>query len=335
MHYSPVGRMEYNWQYRTKYKNMRNLHQKVHHHLKLQHHRHTGKLLRHEHTSYRGLAVVLVLASVVVVAAAMVQRAAADTLFGVYATVQGPVPGTGAIITQPDAGSIASGDTLVAGSCPIISPQVTVVLLVDNTPAGSSMCDTANDFALPVNLTPGAHTLVAQSYTINLGQGPDSQPVNITAQDTGAKPVQPNAPVLSPDMPFNVLGTDRSAEWSGSITGGTAPYHVLIDWGDGTRNTYKLAAADSPHYTHHYIRLASYNTRIAVQDATGSSVQQQFAAVAYTTFGAAAAASTTTNDDVNRPMVAGLYGLFLTVLSISCIIWLEAKHTARHGGMPV
>ncbi len=313
---------------------MNKLNQNVHHHLKLQHHRHTGKLLRHEHTSYRGLAVVLVLAGMVMVAATLAQRAAADSLFGIYATVPGPVPATGAAINAPDTNStITSGDTLVDGSCPIISPQVTVVLLVDNTAAGSAICDNNNDFALPVNLAPGAHTLVAQSYTITLGQGPDSQPVNITAQSTKFVPVQTNAPVLSASVPFSVLGADRTAVWDGTISGGTAPYHVLIDWGDGNRSTYMVTTADSLHYTHHYHDIVSRNARIAVQDDTGGSVQQQYATVAYTALGSLGqTANQSGSNGVNRPMVAGLYGLFLTVLSISCIIWLEAKHSARHEG---
>src|SRR3982750_1809379 len=97
------------------------LHRHIKHHLKLQHYKHTGKVLHHRYTSYRGLAVVLVLAGTGMVATTLVQRAAPDALFGVYAMVQGPVPPTSAVITTPAAGSVKSRDTLVAGTCPIIT----------------------------------------------------------------------------------------------------------------------------------------------------------------------------------------------------------------------
>lgn len=305
------------------------LHRHIKHHLKLQQHKHTGKVLHHKHTSYRGIAVVLVLAGMVMVAATMVQRAAADALFGVYATVQAPVPTTSAVITTPDSGStVQSRDTLVAGTCPIITPQVTVVLMVDGKLAGSAMCDGSNNFAMPVVLEAGAHTLVAQTYTTTQGQGPDSAPVQVTYRPAKAALAQTAAPILAPAASFTVLETDRTAAWEGTVTGGTAPYQMLIDWGDGKRNSYTITA-DSQHFTHHYGALRSYNARIAARDTTGQSVQQQYAVTSYASLANAPVAAAASTANPAPTLVAGLYGLFLTVLSVSCIIWLEAKHAAR------
>ena len=305
-------------------------HRHIHRHLKLQHHRHTGRVLHHKHTSYRALAVVFVLAGTVMLAAAWAQRAAADSLFGVTAMVQSPVPTSAAIITTPSPGTtVTSKDILVAGSCPVISPQVTVALSIDGQEAGSANCDTNNNFAMPVILTGGAHILVAHVYTNTFGQGPDSTPVSVSYQPTKTLTAAP-ALTLSSASPFTVIAFDRNVSWNGSINGGTAPYNVLVDWGDGSRDSYTAAAADQ-RFNHRYDVESTHTIRLAVSDRTGKSTQLQYAVASYVTPAPAAAASVAKPSI--GPMVAGLYGLFLTVLSISCIIWLEAKHAARQEAM--
>jgi len=271
---------------------------------------------------------VLVLAGMVMVATTMAQRATADAMFGIYALVPGPVPHTSAIISTPAANTTSqSSDTLVGGSCPIITPQVTVVLTMDGTLAGSAVCDPNNDFALPISLSPGAHTLVAKTYTSTSGQGPDSQPVQIAYQPARAAP-QPAAVMLSPAAPFTILSANRTATWDGAVSGGTAPYHVLVDWGDGKRDNYTVTA-DAQHFTHHYAVLQSYNARVAASDTTGQSVQQQYAE-SYTSLAATPAITLASTTTPSPSVVAGLYGMFLTVLSVACIFWVESKHAARH-----
>ena len=302
-------------------------HHSVHRHLKLQHHRHTGRRLHHKHTSYRALAVVLVLAGAVMIAITMVQRAAANSLFGVSAMVPGPVPATSAIITTPAAdATLTSKSALIAGSCPISQPPLTVVLIMDGTAAGSAYCDSNNNFALPVTLSPGMHSLVAQTYNSTLGQGPDSTLMQITYKQSGTSPAAATV-ALSAGEPFTILQADLSATWAGSITGGTPPYKVLVDWGDGHVDSHTVAQADQ-QFTHRYAALQSYNARVAVTDAVGASAQQQYAATAYEAV-LVPVATLTQPSGPGGPFVAGLYGLFLTVTCVSAIIWLEAKHAAR------
>ena len=305
---------------------MNKLHRQVHHHLKLQHHKHTGRVLHHKHTSYRGLAVVFVLAGAFMLGLAAVQRSAADTPFSVSAVVPVPVPKVGAVISLPQADSmLTSADNLVAGSCPVASPQVAIVLLVDGTQAGSALCNDSNNFAMPMRFTPGEHTLVAQSYTLTGGKAPDSAPVQVTSRAT--QPAASTNVTLTGTDPFNVLEGSLATAWDGTITGGKAPYHLIVDWGDGKSDRYTVTLA-SQHLTHTYPSLQSYNARIAVSDDSGLSTQLQYATVAYTTPAQTPAA--TNAAPLFTPTVAGLYGLFITVVSVSGIIWLEAKHALRH-----
>ncbi|HSX15680.1 MAG TPA: hypothetical protein VLF40_02730 [Candidatus Saccharimonadales bacterium] len=308
---------------------MNKLRTAVHHHLKLKHHRHTGRRLHHKHTSYRGLAVVLVLAGVVMVATALLQHAAASA-FSVGGVVAITPPKVSATISTPVAGAtLTSQDELVAGTCPLVTPHVAVVIKMDGNVAGSAMCDDNENFAMPLRFAAGAHTLVAQVFTLTGGQGPDSQPSTVTYKPTRNTPVATGITASSEDT-FSVIGGDQTAKWDGTISGGTAPYNVIINWGDGQRenHTITLASANlNQHFTHKYDTVQSYNSLVAISDADGHSVQLQYAAVSYTVPAPMAVVSSTS--PLVTPTIAGLYGLFITVVAVSSIIWLEAKHAAR------
>jgi len=305
---------------------MRVLHQKIHHHLKLQQHEHTGKLLHHKHTSYRGLAVVFIVAGMAMTIVTIAGRVAADSL-AVQGMVLAPVPTSAALIAQPaDGARLTSASTLVAGSCPIVSPQVVVQILVDASVAGSATCDSTNDFALPVTLSSGVHTLVAKTYTITDQSGPAGNPVHVTVPTSAA--IAAATPVkLVADTPFSSLDSDASVNWSGIVSGGTAPYHIHIDWNDGKQDNFTTADSRQS-LSHHYIKFASYNPLVTVADSAGHATSQQFAVGTYT-LAAAKISASAYHTAVTPKTLFGLYGILLTVVSVSGIIWLEAKHAAR------
>jgi hypothetical protein len=287
-------------------------HRQVHKHLKLQHRKHTGRVLHHRHTSYRALAVVFALAGITMWGVGALQRAAADALTSV----------------------------LVAGNCPVMAPALTVVVLMDGKVAGSALCGANNDYALAVKLVAGSHKLVTQTYTVTGGQGPDSPAVTVAYQPKGGAATAKSAlntagassaPALVPDEPFYLVGADNAAEWNGKISGGTAPYRVTLDWGDGKRATYTTADAQL-RYTHQYSGGTSHSITVAVADASNQFAQLQYAAVNYLAVMNTPSALLNTPVNSGRPgarTMAGLYGLYVTVLAGSGIIWIEAKHAAR------
>src|SRR4051812_45076781 len=108
--------------------------------LQLQHHRHTGRVLHHKHTSYRGLALVVILASAVMISLNILARATADTLT-VYARLPAVIPTEGAVITSPaDNTVITKSRLLVSGTCPITKEGVVVGITDNGTLAGSVPC---------------------------------------------------------------------------------------------------------------------------------------------------------------------------------------------------
>lgn len=316
----------------------------IHRHLHLQHHRHTGKKLHHRHTSYRGLAIVLVAAGALMLAVTALGHATADS-FSVGATVRAPIPSSPAIISTPSDGDVVASDSqVVTGSCPIITPQVIVAVMLDNVNVGSAICDSANDFSLPLRLAPGAHAISAQVYTITGDAGPASSPVHVTYSAAahaavGSVTSQPNGAVttanplaITPQGSTLWLGNDRSVVWTGTIAGGSLPYRVLVDWGDGSYQTVTLTSTTAS-FDHTYATLQPYDMSISVTDAAHVALHEQFAVASYATSAASLAALGSATTQPQSPFtstsVLGLYGLYLTALAVFGIVWLEAKHAAR------
>ncbi|HUB94113.1 MAG TPA: hypothetical protein VMB52_06440 [Verrucomicrobiae bacterium] len=302
---------------------MRTLHET----LKLQHYRHTGKLLHHHHTSYRGLAIVLVFAGVVMVALGMVNRAAAQS-FGIQATVLAPVPATAPIIASPAPNTIVKQSSmLVTGSCPLITPQVTVSIQVDGTLAGASACDSNNDFSVPISLSAGDHTLTANTMTITGQYGPGSSPIVVKTVAAAATSA-PSVITVTASTPAADLDSNNAVTWAGTITASSPDsLFVHVDWGDGSQNNYTVKPGPQS-FTHTYSTTTSHNILLSASDTSGDTKNIQYAAVAYTA--AAPQAATTTTSLYSKRTVAGLYSLYFTVVCIASVIWLEAKHTARH-----
>jgi hypothetical protein len=201
--------------------------------------------------------------------------------------------------------------------------------VVDTAVAGSATCDANNDFSLPITLSAGAQVLVARTYTITDQAGPASTPVHITVPaSTGAKN-SPSPVLLTANQPFSSLDSNTSATWSGMISGGNPPYHVHIDWNDGTQDNVTNTGGQQS-FDHTYSKFTSYNPLITVADSAGHAASEQFAVGTYTLAAAKISPSTYDTPAVTPATLLGLYGMLITAVSISGIIWLEAKHAARH-----
>jgi hypothetical protein len=292
------------------------------HFLGLQHHRHTGKLLHHRHTSYRALVIVFLAAGLCITGLNVLNRAAAAT-FGVSAVVEAPIPSSAPIISTPTGdANTSSSSVLVAGSCPLITPQVVINITVDGNQAGTSTCDSRNDFSIPLTLTPGSHQIVAGTITISGQKGPSSTPLAITTTAAIAPVV-----TITSDNPF-IYAAGSDITWTGSVTAyGQNTAYVHIDWGDNTQSNYSVQPGPQS-FSHHYATLASHNILLSASNAAGNVGSIQIAEAGFTT-ATFPQPTAPVSFYSNTPTVAGLYGLYLTAVSATSIIWLEAKHAAR------
>jgi hypothetical protein len=256
----------------------------------------------------------------------MLARAAADSL-SVGGTVAAPIPKTAPIIGNAPIGTISTGSIQISGTCPLISPQPIVIATVNGKNAGSSICDNSNNFSLPVSLTPGPQQLTTSTQTITGGIGPATTATSFTYTPKATLAV--DTPQLTADAPFAFLGADETGNWSGTISAGTAPYYLHVDWGDGKQDNYKPTAG-AQQYSHIYAKVRPYNAAFYLTDSRGHSTTLQYAVASYSTAMPLPILATNDKTPLVTSRVAGLYGLFLTSMAICCIIYLEAKHTHKH-----
>ena len=306
------------------------LHQSLH----LQHHRHTGRILHHTHTSYRGLAVILVLAGVVMLSLNILARATAADL-AVYARNPAPIPTTPSVITEPADGTVVTKASLpVSGTCPVITPGIIVVVTDNGVVAGSVPCSNNGTFSLPLVIDTGHHVLIAKTYTITDDTGPDSAPVTVfysesvrqsgTPAPTSNETIPGSPVVVTVDEPFIVFGPAKDAIWLGTITGGTLPYKAQFDWGDGSHNTYVVTKSGSQQFVHHYRNMQPHIIVLRVTDAAGRAVLRDYAAVTPYAPATAIAAPTL---PWGGSMPLGLYGVYLLLLAVFGGLWVRAHHS--------
>jgi len=304
----------------------------VHQHLHLQHRHHTGRVLRHKHTSYRALALIIVLSGLLMLGLNMMARATAATL-NVYASHPAPIPTEAPTITEPaDRTIVHKSKLLVTGTCPLIDPNVILVILDNGQVTGSVICDTG-EYAVPIVLDVGTHVLVARTYTVTDDAGPDSAPVTVRYLiDTNVKATdspailhgEENGLQIAIDKPFIIFGPARDAIWTGTITGGTLPYKVSIDWGDGTSQDYRITKRGAQEFTHHYRAMRPHLITLDVTDASGRGITKSYAAV---TPYAPPAFTKTPILPWGGSIPLGLYGAYLLLLAFFGSLWVRAHPT--------
>lgn len=246
--------------------------------LKISHHKHTGKLRPHEYTSYGPLLVLLVVVGIALgvctVAASPTDNLPKAGSVGLTGTMPGKPPTTAATISSPTNGQRFSTTPItIKGTC----PQNTLVELYKNDIfAGSTACDDSGHYSLEIDLLIGENKLIARVYDSLNQPGPDSQTVTVFYD---ALPVQTSslAPLsfgngqllLNTDAVFRGTFPGQEMAMPLSIIGGTPPYAVNIQWGDGTNRVEPRNDALKFNALHTYNRAGTYQIIIQATDSQG------------------------------------------------------------------
>ncbi len=211
--------------------------------------------------------------------------------YQVTATVPAPLPTSAPIITSPLQKSIIkTQEVTVSGTCPSSSPAIIVALYDNSSLVGSQQCDQQQQFAIPISLSLGAHSIQATVTTVTGQTGASSDILELTRVEevssdqsnaTIAQEVpEPDSPlVIVSDQSFVTFESNRDAVWHGRFTGGDAPYNVDVSWGDGDLSKLTGVGREEQALRHHYIILASYDITVRLTDAKGRTSLHQTAAV--------------------------------------------------------
>lgn len=293
---------------------------------------HSGRLREHRHTSYAGLAFVLLLATVLLSCVSWRLEAAAPAVnpqsgsVGLTGTVPGPAPSQAAVITSPQNGQrITSIPITVSGVC----PAATLVSITKNGAfAGVTPCTESGSFSLQIDLFDGRNILVAR-VSDALGQfGPDSAPVEVFY----------DAPSLS--LPGGVIGRQLFLEASTTvvaaspgvvitrnvtIVGGVGPYAVSWDWGDGKTSLVSQAGEGPTSASHAYERPGNYRVIVHVTDSLNNAAVLQLVTIVN---GPAEGIGTTGQGGLPGALVAIWPLLGLAALMV-LMFWLGERRAIR------
>lgn len=195
---------------------------------------------------------------------------------GLTGTISSPPPTTGATITLPTNGqSFTEVPIPVRGLCPA---GLLVKLFKNNVFAGSVQCD-GGTFEMSIDLFTGTNELVARVYDDLDQPGPDSSIVTVNFIDGR----QGSGSRVSVTSNFAKRGANPGSTltWPIIISGGSGPYAISVDWGDG--KSPDLLSQSFPgnfDLSHIYDNAGVYNIVIKVSDSNGAASFLQVVGIA-------------------------------------------------------
>jgi len=211
--------------------------------------------------------------------------------------VTGRIPGdpvtTPAVITSPTDGTHFSAVPIdVGGSCPANAAYVEIFR--NNFMSGSALCS-GGTFSISIDLFTGQNDLTAHSFNITDDEGPVSNPITVyydklptpatTQNGPSAVPGQPTASsknplILKTSFVYKGYYVGDEIRWPLSINGGTPPYALNVDWGDGKNSIISRKDGGQFDITHTYKQAGaekgSFTIKVQGSDTDGNYAYLQF-----------------------------------------------------------
>ncbi len=208
--------------------------------------------------------VILITVTTLFIGAGAYAATSSDSV-GITGTITAPPPTTGASITFPNNNqSFTNVPINVTGICPT---NLLVKMFKNNVFAGSVQCKNGS-YTIQIDLFSGSNELVARVYDELDQPGPDSNTVNVSFND--AKAGAGTRVSLTSNFAKRGAFPGETLTWPLVISGGSGPYAVSVDWGDGS--TSDLSSQPFPgafNIKHIYKEAGVYNIIVKVVDRDG------------------------------------------------------------------
>lgn len=322
-------------------------------HMHVVHRKHTGHVTPHRTTSYPVLAMLLIVVGVFLVG--WTHLVASDSLvtrsgsYNVMVSVPGPPPTLPATIDSPTDGTVFKDVPItVSGSCPVNTYES---LYRNGAFSGVALCDLAGHYEITTSLFPGANELQVRDFSQTDVAGPWSN--KVTVQYNPPHPVNP--PSTGETPAGGTSGTDNSttnqggpvvngeplifktsftyeghyvgdtSTWELDIEGGSAPYAVSVEWGDGTHTLISRSKAGTFSVDHVYKKAGgyrgSYVTKFSASDGEGTQTFLQLLAIVNNPPSAAVASGSAGHNTSGPSLSVGTDTVRTYVLALMKFIW--------------
>jgi hypothetical protein len=185
-------------------------------------------------------------------------------------------PKTAATISVPTNGqAFTQLPITVSGLCP---GDLLVKVFKNNVFAGSAQCKNGS-YSLIIDLFSGQNELVARVYDQLDQAGPDSNKVTVTYNDT--TPGTATRPTLTSNFAKRGVNPGQQLVWPIILSGGSGPYAVSVEWGDGTTADLMSLGFPGPFDIKHVYKTPGvYNIIVKVTDREGNSAYLQLVGIA-------------------------------------------------------
>jgi hypothetical protein len=184
---------------------------------------------------------------------------------GVEAKISSPAPAQAPTINNPSNGSgYQALPVKVSGLC---SGTLLVKIYRNSVFGGSTQCNNGS-YDLSIDLFSGKNDLVARQFDELDQSSPDSNTSSVNYSQTTPQQLGPRVSLLTS---YAKRGADPSVifDWPATLTGGTGPYAISIDWGDGVVDLLSRATVGDFAPKHAYPTAGSYPVIFKATDASG------------------------------------------------------------------
>lgn len=241
---------------------------------------------------------------------------------GIQGTVATPPPTQGATITTPTNGqSFTNLPITVSGLC---KGNVLVKVFSNNVFVGSAQCINGS-YTLQIDLFEGRNDLIARVYDALDQAGPDSNTVTVTYNNPQLARLGGSALKLSSVYALRGADPGQQITWPISVSGGSAPYALSMDWGDSKAPTLMSAQfAGVVNMTHVYDRAGQYAVIVKATDKDGQIAFLQLVGQANGAVG-----QSTEQDANQQPTIVQKFvwwPIAATVPLFFVTFWLGKKH---------
>jgi hypothetical protein len=186
---------------------------------------------------------------------------------GLQGTISSPPPTTAATISTPVSGRTFTATPItINGLC---KTGLLVKIFSNNIFVGSAQCENGS-YQLQIDLFSGQNDIIARVYDALDQAGPDSNTVTVTFQDTQFAAFGQR---ISLSSTIAKLGADVGSQltWPIVLSGGTGPYAISVDWGDGSAaDLQSHPFVGTFNITHAYKAAGVYRVIVKATDSTGA-----------------------------------------------------------------
>lgn len=236
---------------------------------------------------------------------------------GVEGKIPSNPPTTAATIATPrNNESFSTIPITVNGLC---TSGLVVKLFANNVFVGSVQC-TGGSYSIQVDLFSGRNDLVARQFDSLDQGGPDSNAVTVNFNDAQFNPFGGSLLTLTSNYAARGANPGQKLAWPVILSGGTSPYAVSVDWGDGKpSDLISTAFTGTVELSHVYDKAGIYKVVVKATDKNGLAAFLQLVATAngavtsHGTGSSAAGSSTTTiNHVLWLPAAASIPLIFIS-----------------------